>query len=198
MLSACHLFSQLRVLVSVRNNGTNFAWHSYVICFRWGLIGHWWMFEKLPQNLNTSNNSPYPQPISLPPHIWQPQSFPFKHKYCSSLRRRPSHGNPLPSLKRHPPSPRSPKNKLTSPLASRQTNYPGCDIFIYHSLDKGYLWLHPLLLWICIYFLSPSNRLPSIHCWRSLPGKAIAYHCPNAQDSVSRSNRKSIAGPNAE
>lgn len=120
MLSACHLFSQLRVLVSVRNNGTNFAWHGYVICFRRGRIGHWRMFEKLPQNLNTSNNSPYPQPISLLPHIWQPQSFPFKHKYCSSLRRRPSHGNPLPSLKRHPPSQRSPKNKLTSPLASRK------------------------------------------------------------------------------
>lgn len=39
--------------------------------------GRWWRLGKLHWNVNTSKNNHYPKPISLPLHIWQPQSFAF-------------------------------------------------------------------------------------------------------------------------
>lgn len=88
--------------LNVRNIEVDFALLNYVICYHCGWREHWWMFEKLHQNLSTSNNNPYPKSISLSPHIWQPQSFPFIHKYCSSHSVSLSHGNYVPSMQNHP------------------------------------------------------------------------------------------------
>lgn len=68
-------------LVFTADSSADFAWHGYVVCFHWSQLGHWWPPEKmsqLSQNLNTSNNTPYPQPISLSPTYLTAAEFSFQ------------------------------------------------------------------------------------------------------------------------